>query len=101
MEWVESDDTRKLKEVARILREYNVGGPFYDLCREIICRTDEELILDSIAAAIGSTPEEAVGGGLSHFHTQRLEEVSPWLRDENFRVRHFAERMRQSLQRTA
>lgn len=102
MEWVESDDIRKLKEVARILRvlrEHNVGGPFYDLCREIICRTDEELILDSIAAAIGSTPGEAVRGGLSHFHRQRLEEVSPWLRDENFRVRRFAERMRQSLQR--
>ena len=25
MEWVESDDIRKLKEVARILREYNVA----------------------------------------------------------------------------
>jgi hypothetical protein len=99
LEWVESDDIRKLKEVASILREYNVGGPFYDLCREIICRTDEELILGSIVAAIGSTPEEGGWGGMSHFHTQRLEEVSPWLRDENFRVRHFAERMRQSLQR--
>jgi HEAT repeats len=99
MEWVESDDIRKLKEVASILCEYNVGGPFYDLCREIICRTDEELSLGSIAAAIGSTPEGGVQGGMSHFHTQRLEEVSPWLRDENFRVRHFAEQMRQSLQR--
>jgi hypothetical protein len=99
MEWVESNDTRKLKEVARILRAFNVGGPFYALCREIIYRTDEELILGSIAAAIGSTPEEGVQGGMSRFHTQRLEELSPWLRDENFRVRHFAERMRQALQR--
>jgi hypothetical protein len=99
LEWVESEDTRKLKEVASILREYNVGGPFYTLCREIICRTGDELILDSIEDAIGSTPGEALWEGLSHFHTQRLEELSPWLRDENFRVRHFAERMRQSLQR--
>lgn len=99
MEWVESDDIRKLKAVARILREYNVGGPFYDLCREIICRTDDELVLGSIADAIDLTPEKEVREGLSHFHRQRLEEISPWLRDENFRVRHFAERMRQSLQR--
>ena len=98
MEWVESDDIRKLKEVARILRKYNVGGPFYDLCREIIFRTDDESILGSIEVAIDLTPEEGVWGGLSHFHRQRLEEVSPWLRDENFRVRHFAERMRRSLQ---
>jgi hypothetical protein len=98
MEWVESDDTRKLKEVARILREFNVGGYFYALCREIICRTDEELILGSIAAAIGSTPEDGEWGGLSHFHRQRLEELSSWLRDEHFRVRHFAQRIRQSLQ---
>jgi hypothetical protein len=99
MEWVESDDIRKLKEVARILREYNVGGPFDGLCRETLCRTDDDLILDSIAAAIGSTPEEGGRGGLSHFHRQRLEEVSRWLRDENFQVRRFAERMRQSLQK--
>jgi Effector-associated domain 10 len=97
-EWVESDDVGKLKEVASILREFNVGGPFYALCREIICRTDEESILGSIKAALGSTPGGGVQGGMSHFHTQRLEEVSPWLRDENFRVRHFAERMRRSLQ---
>jgi hypothetical protein len=99
MEWVESDDTRKLKEVANILREFNIGGPFYSLCREIICRTDDELILRSITVAIDLTPEEGVRGGLSHFHRQRLEEVSPWLQDGNFRVRRFAERMRQSLQR--
>ncbi|MGH8064424.1 MAG: hypothetical protein ACRERE_04145 [Candidatus Entotheonellia bacterium] len=98
MTWVESDDIRKLKEVARLLHEFNVGSPFYDLCREIICRTDDELILDSIAAAIDLTPEEGVRGGLSHFHRQRLEEISPWLQDESFRVRRFAERMRQSLQ---
>ena len=48
MEWAESDDIRKLKEVTRTLREHDVGGPFYDLCREIICRTGEELILGSI-----------------------------------------------------
>ena len=99
MGWVESDDTRKLREVASVLREFNVGDPFYALCREIICRTDDELILDSIAAAVGSTPEEGLWGGLSQFHRQRLEEISPWLQDESFRVRCFAERICQSLQR--
>lgn len=29
MEWVESDDIRKLKEVACLLHEFNVGGPFH------------------------------------------------------------------------
>jgi hypothetical protein len=77
MEWVESADIRKLKEVASMLCEFNVGDPFYGLCREILCRTDDELILDSIAAAIGSTPEEGGREGLSHFSRQRLEEVSP------------------------
>jgi hypothetical protein len=99
MEWVESADIRKLKEVASMLCEFNVGDRFYGLCREILCRTDDELILDSISAALRSTPEEGVQGGSSHFSRQRLEEVSPWLQDEDFRVRRFAGRMRQSLER--
>jgi hypothetical protein len=99
MEWANSNDIRKLKEAARLLRMFNNGSLFYDICREILCGTDDELIWGSIAAAVESTSEEGVRGRLSHFHRQRLEEISPWLQDENFRVRRFAERMRQTLQR--
>lgn len=96
MEWVESDDIKKLKGVASILREFNFGRPFYDLCREIISRTDDEATLGSIAGAIGSTPG-VISGPTSNFTRQRLEEVSRWLQDEDFRVRRFARQMAQSL----
>jgi len=37
---------------------------------------------------------------MSNFSRQRLKEVSPWLEDEDLRVRRFARRMVDSLQRT-
>jgi hypothetical protein len=41
---------------------------------------------------------EGVSVTLSHFNRRRLEEVSPWLHDEDFRVRLFVKRLTQSLQ---
>ena len=99
MEWVDSGEECKLNAVAEILREFNTGQPFYMLSREIICRTDDETTLGSIVAAIGSTPG-AQWGKLSAFTKRRLDEVSPWLQDEDLRVRRFADRMTRSLQRT-
>ena len=98
MEWVESRDVNKLKAVANILREFNLGQTFYDLSREIIVRTQDENILSSIHAAIGTTPG-VIEGIMSNFTKQRIEEVSPWLKDENFRVRVFAQQEVQALQR--
>jgi hypothetical protein len=97
MEWVKSGDTQKLYAVAGILQEFNSGQSFYDLCREIICRADDEAVLRSIAAAIGSTPS-VIGGPMSNFSKRRSEEISPWLEDDDLRVRSFGRRMQQSLQ---
>ncbi len=98
MKWVESRDVNKLKAVANILREFNSGQSFYDLSREIIVRTQDEKVLSSIQAAIGTTPG-AIVGPMSNFTKQRIEEVSPWLKDENFQVRVFAQQEVQALQR--
>lgn len=98
MEWVESRDADKLKAVANILREFNSGQSFYDLSREIIVRTQDENVLSSIQAAIGTTPG-AIRGRMSNFTKQRIQEVSPWLKDENLRVRLFAQQEVQALQR--
>ena len=99
MEWVSSDDDQKLKAVANALREFNIGGPFYSLSREIIHHTDDEAVLGMIVSAIHSTPG-IISGDMSNFSSQRLEEVSPWLEDEDPRVRRFAHRIVSSLQRT-
>ncbi len=90
MEWVESRDVNKLKAVANILREFNSGQSFYDLSREIIVRTQDENVVSSIQAAIGTTPG-AIVGPMSNFTKQRIKEVSPWLKDENLLVRVFAQ----------
>jgi hypothetical protein len=97
MEWVESKDINKLKAVAGILCEFNLGQSFYDLSREIIVRTQDENILSSIRAAIGTTPG-VITGGMSNFTKERIGEVSPWLKDESIRVRVFAQQVVQSLQ---
>ncbi len=97
MEWVESRDADKLKAVASILREFNLGQSFYDLSREIIVRTQDENVLSSIHAAIGTTPG-VIEGAMSNFTKQRIKEVSPWLKDGNLRVRVFAQQEVQALQ---
>ena len=97
MEWVKSGDVHKLHAVAKILRVFNSGQLFYSLSREIICNTNDEIILSYIRTSIGSTPG-AISGGFSNNARQRQKEISSWLEDENFRVRRFANKTKQSLQ---
>jgi len=97
MEWVESGDIQKVHAVAIILHEFKSGQLFYSLCREIIYFTNDEAVKNSISCAISSTPE-AILGGFSIFYKQRLQDITPWLQDENFRVRSFAKRMEELLQ---
>ena len=99
MEWVVSGDDQKLRTVAGILREFNVGRPFFSLSREIIRRTDDEAVLGAIGSAIHSTPG-MISEGMSNFFRQRLKEISPWLEDEDLRMRRFSRRIARSLQRT-
>lgn len=97
MEWVKSSKIQKVLAVAKILREFNSGQLFYRLSREIICNTNDEIVLGSIRASIGSTPG-VIFGGFSNPIRQRLEEISPWLEDKNLRVRLFARQMEELLQ---
>jgi hypothetical protein len=41
-----------------------------------------------------------ISGGFSNFSKKRLEAISPWLEDDDLRVRRFARQMVDSLQRT-
>lgn len=91
MEWISSGDKQKVLAVAHILSEFNKETDFYNLCREIILRTDDEDILGTIMGVIRTTPE-VISGPMYGFY-QRLNEVTPWLNDENFRVRRFAQRV--------
>jgi hypothetical protein len=97
MEWIESGDIQKVHAVAKILQEFKSGQLFYSLCREIICRTNDKAALDSISCSISSTPG-AIFGRFSTFNRRRLEEITPWLQNENIRVRSFAQQMKESLE---
>jgi len=100
MERVTSGDTKKQEAAARLLRWFNDGQVFYDLSRELIIRTNNKVVLDAIGAAIVSTPLSNLGMfAPSYFHTKRIEELSLWLQDNNFRVRHFAQRQIQHFQK--
>ncbi len=97
MEWVEAGEVEKLQGIVQILREFNTGKLFYDLSREIIIRTDDKGILGSISAVFHTTPG-VISGPMSNFTKQRIEEVNPWLNDEDFRVRRFGRQVTQQLQ---
>lgn len=92
MEWVASGDLDKMRRVAHILHEFNSGPGFYRIGRELIARTDDEQISGALIAAIGTTPG-VISGPFSAFHRQRIQEIEPWLSDDNFRVRAFAQRV--------
>lgn len=96
MEWIEDGARDELWAVLRVLREFNSGRDFYDLCREIIVRVDDDDLFSEIACIISTTPS-VVTGSMAGFFEQRLEEVSPWLSDEDHRVRRFGQRMAQYL----
>ncbi|RCJ28375.1 hypothetical protein A6770_23895 [Nostoc minutum NIES-26] len=97
VEWIDAGDIDKLKAVVKIIREFNSGQEFYNLSREIILRTQNEDVKSSIYGAINSTPD-IVEGAMSKFYQQRIEEVSPWLTDDNIHVKLFARQIIQSLQ---
>lgn len=93
MEWVISDVVQKQEAIAHLLFMFNDGQAFYDVSREIITRTDEESVLNAIGGAMASTPlSNAMMASPSYFHRKRREDLSPWLQDNNLRVRRFAKR---------
>jgi hypothetical protein len=97
MEWIETGDINKLKASTNILRKFNAGKKFYELSREIILRTQDEQILAYIESAIHTTPG-VITGHMSNFYKQRLDEILPWLNDDNFQIRRFAKRVKLSLE---
>ena len=97
MEWIETEDKEKLKASTKILREFNAGDKFYELSREIILRTQDEEILSYVESAVHTTPG-VITVHMSNFYKQRLEEVLPWLEDDNFQVRRFAKKIISHLQ---
>jgi hypothetical protein len=92
MEWVTSDDLNKMRSIAHMLHELSSGPGFYLISRELIARTDDNEILSALQAAIGTT-SGVISGPFSAFHRQRIQEIEPWLSDDNFRVRAFAKRI--------
>ena len=92
MEWATSGDLSKMRSIAHVLHELNSGPGFYHISRELIACTDDEEILNALQAAIGTSPG-VMSGPFSAFHRQRIQEIEPWLSDDNFRVRAFAQRI--------
>jgi hypothetical protein len=100
MEWVISDVVQEQEAVAHILFMFNDGQAFYDISREIIIRTDDESVLRVIGGVIASTPlSNAMMASPSYFQRKRIEDLSTWLQDSHFRVRHFAKREIQHFQK--
>jgi len=100
MEWVISGIAQKQGAVAHILFMFNDGRAFYDVSREIIACKADESVLHAIRGAIASTPlSNATMISPSYFHRKRIEDLSPWLQDNHFRVRNFAKREIQYFQK--
>lgn len=93
IEWVQSDVLQKQEAVAQILYTFNDGQVFYNLIQEIIIRTDDESVLNTIKNVIASTSlSNPHMGPQSSFYRKRIGDLSSWLQNSSLRVRLFAKR---------
>jgi hypothetical protein len=98
LEWIETGDARKQRNIATILQVFNAGEQFYALSRVLLLRTAAADVQECLHDAVEMAPGPVVGP-ISSFTRQRLEEVSKyWLQDTDFRIQRFAGQVYQLLQ---
>lgn len=88
---IRSGDREEVEFVLSILANYE-GEPFiHGVCREIIVKLPEnDELLSSVGVVLRNTGVVAGEFGFAEAYERKVEEIKPWLTDENERVRNFA-----------
>ncbi|MBA7680026.1 hypothetical protein ES703_88333 [subsurface metagenome] len=98
--WLESGDATKLRAVARVLKEMGYSQYFLRMAKNLLDKTDDELVQAYLANTFRSTG--VVSGSLKTVWQARIEDLGKWLADPDISVRAnvFAKRLVESLQRS-
>jgi hypothetical protein len=95
---VGSGDRRDIEFIVAVMRNYHGQSFLYELCKAIVCALplgDPLLIgVDVVLSMTGVTTGEF---GLVEAYKRKIEQIQPWLNDDNERVRAFAKTFLHSL----
>ncbi len=102
LELVHTGEKQDIEFVLSVLRNYE-GKPFLrGICREIVAALPEnDDLLTTIEMVLQTTGVVMGEFGFAEAHERKIEEIKPWLTDENERVRNFSAGYVTSLERQA
>lgn len=96
---IQKGDDKNLMKAARAMQSINSVN--FDICLEIIRRTDNEKIIKLVEANMYSTGVVSGEYGISEAYKKKAERLKRYLADESERVRRFSKRMIKSFQASA
>ncbi len=96
---IQKDDDENLMKAARAMQSINSVN--FDICLEIIRRTDNEHIIKMVGANMYSTGVVSGEYGIAEAYEKKAEQLKKYLADESERVRSFAKRMIKSFRESA
>jgi hypothetical protein len=96
---IQKGDDENLMKAARAMQ--SIDSVNFDICLEIIRRTDNEKIIKLVGANMYSTGVVSGEYGISEAYEKKAEQFKKYLADESERVRSFTKRMIESFQASA
>jgi len=96
---IQKGDDENLMKAARAVQ--SIDSVDFDICIEIIRRTDNKNIIDLVGANMYSTGVVSGEYGIAEAYEKKAEQLKKYLADESERVRSFAKRMIKSFRESA
>jgi len=91
LELVRTGKKQNIKFVLSVLRNYQGESFLHGICREIITTLPKNDDLDRVVLTVLHSTGVVVGEfGFAEAYERKIEEIKPWLNDENEKVRNFA-----------
>ena len=83
-EWLESGEIKKIQSVAQVLNEMGYSQYFLEMARELLGKTDDELVQAYLRSTVGSTG--IVSDSLKPVWQARRADFEKWLEDPSLSI---------------
>ncbi len=100
MSLIEKDDHESLAKASHLISRMD-GNNDFDLCMEIVKRTDNKKILSTIESTLYSTGVVSGEYGIANAYHSKAQTLEGYLNNENERVRKFAQKLRRHMLQSA
>lgn len=97
---IQSEDEQKLLFVMRILENYDGNPVIYDVCKELVkILPDGSKLINQLYIILESTGVVSGEYGFVEAYKQKVQEIQPWLQDQNEKVKGFTQNYIESLEK--